>query len=141
MEDENVWKKFHTIWRNQGARHNSLERKDCCFTNQGHAIVLYDTPPAVSIEKVVCMKTKDELFKKARLTPRVPRVVLKSNSKICLQDQREKDARTSCDQSSGSHSTWETGSNTVDYRISGVPLSAVEQQGAHRKDKVKKFIE
>ena len=36
---------------------------------------------------------------------------------------------------------WETGSNTVDYRIPGVPLSAVEQQDTHRKDKVKKLIE
>ena len=36
---------------------------------------------------------------------------------------------------------WETESNTVDYRISGVPLSAVEHQDTHRKDKVKKLIE
>ena len=36
---------------------------------------------------------------------------------------------------------WETGSNTVDYRIPGVPLSAVEQQDTHREDKVKKLIE
>ena len=36
---------------------------------------------------------------------------------------------------------WEIGSNTVDYRISGVPLSAVEQQDTHCKDKVKKLIE
>ena len=47
-----------------------------------------DTLSAVCIEKVVCMKTKDELYQKVRLTPRVPRVVLKSNSQIDLQDQR-----------------------------------------------------
>ena len=35
----------------------------------------------------------------------------------------------------------ETGSHTVDYRISGVLLSAVEQQDTHRKDEVKKLIE
>ena len=35
----------------------------------------------------------------------------------------------------------ETVSNTVDYSILGVPLSAVEQQDPHRKDKVKKLIE
>ena len=29
----------------------------------------------------------------------------------------------------------------MDYRIPGVPLSAVEQQDTHRKDKVKKLIE
>ena len=74
----------------------------------------YDTLPAVCIEKVVCMKTKDELHQKVRLTPRVPRVVLKSNSQIGLQDQREQDSRTSYDQPSGSNMPWETGSNAVD---------------------------
>ena len=68
------------------------------------------------------MKTKDELCQKVRMTPRVPRVVLKSNSQICLQDQREQDARTSYDQPSGSG---KTGCNTVDYRIPGVLHSAV----------------
>ena len=86
------------------------------------------------------MKTKDELFQKVRLTPRVLRVV-KSNSQIGLQDHREQDARTSYDQPSGSKMPSETGSNTVDYRIPGVPLSAVEQQDTHRKAKVKKLIE
>ena len=38
-------------------------------------------------------------------------------------------------------STWETGSNTVDYRIAGVPLSAVEQQDTYHNDKVKQLIE
>ena len=36
---------------------------------------------------------------------------------------------------------WETAGNTVDYRIPGVPLSAVEQQDTHRKDKVKNLNE
>ena len=87
------------------------------------------------------MKTKDELYQKVRLTPRVPRVVLKSNSQIGLQDQCEQDARKSYDQPSRSESTWETRDNTVDYRIPGVPLSAVEQQDTHRKDKVQQLIE
>ena len=56
-----------------------------------------------------CMKTKDEQYQKVRLTPRVPRVVLKSNLQIGLQDQQEQDARTSCDQPSGSKLPWETG--------------------------------
>ena len=85
------------------------------------------------------MKTKDE--QKVRLSPRVPRVALKSNSQIGLQDQQEQDARSSCDQPSGSKLPWETCNNIVDYRIPGVPLSAVEQQETHRKDKVKQLIE
>ena len=44
------------------------------YQTGSHAIVLYDTLPAVCIEKVVCMKTKDELYQKVRLTPRLPRV-------------------------------------------------------------------
>ena len=70
------------------------------YQTRSHAIVLDDTPPAVCIEKVVCMKTKDELYQKVRLTPRVPRVVLRSNSQI------GRDARTSCDQPSGSKMPW-----------------------------------
>ena len=87
------------------------------------------------------MKTKDESHTKRRLTPRVRRVELRSNSQIGQKHQQEQDARTSCDQSSGSKLSWETGRNTVDHRIPGVPLSAVEQQDTHRKDKVKQLIE
>ena len=87
------------------------------------------------------MKTKDKQYQKVRLTPRVARVVLRSNSQIGLQDQQEQDARTSCDHPSGSKLSWETWRNTVDYRIPGVPLSAVEQKDTHRKDKVKQLIE
>ena len=79
--------------------------------------------------------TKDELYQKVRWTPRVHRVVLKSNSQMGLQDQCEQDARTSYDQPSGSKCSWETGSNTVDYRIPGI-----EQQDTHREDKVKRLI-
>ena len=81
------------------------------------------------------------MYQKVRLTPRVPRAVFIWNLQIGLQDQREQDALTSYDQPSGSKLPWETGHNTVDYRIPGAPLSAVEQQDTHRKDKVKKLIE
>ena len=85
------------------------------------------------------MKTMDDLYqKKVRLIPRVLRVVLKSNSK---NGQQEQDARTSCDQPSGRKLPWETGRSTVDYRIPGVPLSAVEQQDTHHKDTVTKLNE
>ena len=96
-----------------------LQKKGLQFyQTRSHAMVLYNTLPAVCIEKAVCMKTKEELYHKICLTPRV-------------QDQQEQDARVSCDQPSGSKLLWETGSNTVDYRIPGVPLSAVEQQDTH----------
>ena len=87
------------------------------------------------------MKTKEELYHKVCLTPRLPRVVLKPNSYGGLQDQQEQDARISGDLFSGSSSCRETWSNNVDYRTSGIPLSVVEKQDFNRKDKVKTLIQ
>ena len=53
---------------------------------RSHAVVLYNIQPAACIEKAVCMKTHDELYQKVRLTPRVPRAVLKANSQYSQQD-------------------------------------------------------
>ena len=111
------------------------------YQTLSHAVVLYDTPLAECVEKAVCMKTQEELHQKVRFTPRVQRVVLKSNSQYGQQDLRCQDARSSWDPSSDSKSYWETCSNTVDYRISGVPLSAVEQQDTTCENKVKRLIE
>ena len=82
--------------------------------NASHAVVFHNTLPAASIEKAVCVKTQDELYQKVRLT---------------------------AEPSSDSKSYGETWNNTVDYRISGVPLSTVEQQDTTRENKVKKLIE
>ena len=60
-----------------------------------------------------------KLYQKVRLTPRVPRIVLKSNSPYGQQDLQNQDAEID------SKSYGETCNDTVDYRISGVPLSAV----------------
>ena len=98
------------------------------------------TLPAACIEKAVCMKNQ-ELYQKVRFTPRVRRVVLKSNSQYGQQDLRCQDARSSWEASSDSKSHGEICDNTVDYRISGVPLSAVEQQDTTRENKGKKLIE
>ena len=111
------------------------------FQTRSHAVVLYNTPLAACIEKAVCMNTQDELYHKVRLTPRVPRVVFKSNSQYGQQDPRSQEARSSWDPSSDSKSYGETCSNILDHRISGVPLSAVEQQNTTRQNKVKKLIE
>ena len=71
------------------------------YQTRPHAIVLYNTVPAVCIEKVACMKTKEELYQKVRLTPRVLRVVPKPNSPSSQQDLREQDATTSYGQPNG----------------------------------------
>ena len=86
------------------------------------------------------MKTTDELYQKVRLTPRVPRVVLKSNSQHGLQDPQNQDARSSWEPSSDLKGYGETCNSTVDHRIAGVPLSAVEPQNTMRENKVKSWI-
>ena len=87
-----------------------------------------------------CMNTTDELHQKVRLTPRVPRVVIKSNSQHGQQDPQNQDARSSWEPSCDSKSYGEICNNTVDHRISGV-LSAVEQQNTTRENKFKRLIE
>ena len=92
------------------------------YQTRSHAIVLYNSLPAFCIEKAVCTKTKEELYHKICSTPRLQRVVLKANSHSGQQDQREQDARTSCDQPSEPKSSRKSWNNTVDNRIPGIPL-------------------
>ena len=138
---KNTWKRLQNtvFWCNLEAR---ATEEDCNFIRQDQTqLFSTSTLPAACIEQAVCMKTQDELYQKVRLTSRVPRVVLKSNSQYGQQDPQSQDARSSWEPSSDSKSYGEICNNTVDYRISGVPLSAVEQQDTTRENKVKKLIE
>ena len=94
-----VWRTLHATWPIPGSLHTKIlgnlfqntvywvnlkfaqERGLQFDQTRSNAIVLYNTLPAVCIEKAVCMKTKEELYLKVRLTPRLPRVVLKPNSR------------------------------------------------------------
>ena len=87
---------------------------------RSRAVMLCNTQFAACTEKAVCMKTQEELYQKGRLTPRLPRVVFKSNSQCGQQDLRSQDARSTWDPSSDSKSYGETCSNTVDHRRPGV---------------------
>ena len=109
------------------------------YQTRSHGVVLYDTLPIICIEKAVCMK-KEELYQRVRLTPRVPRVVSKSNSQHGLQDTQNQDARSSWEPSSDSNSYGEICNRTVDHRIDGIPLCAVEPQNTIREKKVKRLI-
>ena len=137
---KNTWKRSQNTvcWCNLKL---AQERGLQFYQTRSRAVVLYNTLPAACIEKAVCMKTTDELYQKVRLTPRVPRVVLKSNSQCSLQDTQNQHARSSWDPSSDSKSCGETCNNTVDHIIAGIPLSAVEQQNTTRENKVKRLIE
>ena len=87
------------------------------------------------------MKTKEELYHKVYQSPRMPRVILKPNSKSGKQDQPDQEARTSSYHQSASRSYGETRSGNVDYRIPGIPDSAAHQQDTNRKETVKKLIQ
>ena len=132
---KNTWKRLQNMvcWCNLKL---AQEKGLWFFQTRSHAVVLYNTLPAACIEIAVCMKTQDALYPK-----RVPHVVLKSNSQHGQQDLQNQDARSSWEPSSDSKSYGETCNNTVDYRISGVPLSADEQQDTTRENKVKNLIE
>ena len=101
------------------------------YQTRSYAVVLYNTLLEACVEKAVCMKTQEELYQKVRLTLRVPRVVLKSNSQYGQQDRQSQDARSSWEQAIRKV-TGETCRKTMDYRIAGLPLSAVEQQNKHQ---------
>ena len=111
------------------------------YQTRSHAVVLHNTLPAACIEKAVRMKTTEELYQKVRSTPSVPRVVLKSNSQYGLQDPQNQDERSSWEPPSEAKNHGEICNNTVDHRIPGVPLSAVEQQHTTRETKVIRLIE
>ena len=116
---KNTWKRLqNTVYR---CNLKLAQEKDLHFhQTRSHAVVLYNTRPAGCIEKAVCIKAHDELCQKVRLTPRVPRVVLKSNSQDVLQDPQSHETRSSRDPSNNSKSYGKTCSNILDYRISGV---------------------
>ena len=103
------------------------------YQTRSRVIVLYNTLPAVCIEKLVCMKTKDEVYQKVRLTPRVPRVLLKPNSQIGLQDQEHLMTNPADQRAPGRPGTTPWVTEFLAYLF-----SAVEQQDTNRKDKVNK---
>ena len=112
MPYKNTWKRFQNtvFWCNlELAQERGLQ----FYQTRSHAVVLYNTLLAACIEKAVCMKTTEELYQKVRLTPRVSRVVLKSNSQDGVQDPHNQDARSSWEPSSDSNSYGETCNNAV----------------------------
>ena len=70
------------------------------YQTRSHAVVLHNTLFAEFMEKAVCMKTQEELYKKIRLTPRVRQVALESNSQHGPQDPQNQDVRSSWETSS-----------------------------------------
>ena len=108
---------------------------------RSHAITLSDTQPAICTEKAVCMNTGEELYCKVNHSPRLPRVALVPNSKHAQKDALITDSRKSEDRENEVHKHRKTFlSNRVDFRIPGVPHSAVEQVETNRKETVRRLI-
>ena len=93
------------------------------YQTRSHAITLFSTPPAICIEKVVYMKTGEELHCKVFQSPRLPRVIFTPNSQHGRQDPPNPHARKSTDHQSEKRPYRETCRGNVDFRIPGTPHS------------------
>ena len=94
---ENNWKIHqHTVY---GCNLRVAQGKGFQFYQpRSNAIILYNTLPAVCIEKVVNMKSGEELYSKRYQSPELPqRIVLKPNLHCGRQDTTNFEARTSVD--------------------------------------------
>ena len=133
MPYKNTWKHFQdtVFWCNlKLAQQRGLQFDQ----SRSNAVVLYDTLPAQLIKKVICMKTKDQLYQEERVILR-PRVVLKANSQSGSQDPPVQEARSSWESQQDAESYEETRSNTADYQIPGFSISTVKLQDARRQNK------
>ena len=118
------------------------EKRIAVFRSRSHAIALFNTLPVICIEKVVYMKTGEELYCcTVYQSPRLPRVVLTLHSQHERQDPPNPDERKSTDHQSEKRLYRETCRGNIDYRIPGVPHSTVQQEDTNRKETVKRLIQ
>ena len=112
---KNTWKHFQdtVFWCNlKLAQQRGLQ----FYQTRSHAVIFCDTLPAECIEKAICMKTKDQLYRRESVILR-PRVVLEANSQSGSQDLPVQEARSSWESQQDADSYVETRSNTADYRV------------------------
>ena len=123
---KNTWKQFQdtVFWCNlKFAQQRGLQ----FYQSRSNAVILYDTLPAEFTEKAICMKTKDQLYKRKSVILR-PRVFLEANSQSGSQDLPVQQARSSCESQQDAESYGETRSNIADYRILEKSISTVKLQ-------------
>ena len=122
-----------------GANYCPLEKRTAFLQKKrSNAVILYDTLPAEFIEKAVCMETKEHLYQRESARPRI---VLTANSQCRLQDLPRQEARWSWETQSDAQSFWKIGCNILDYRVSGISISTVQQKDEQRRPTVAKLIE
>ena len=73
------------------------------YQTRSHAITLSDTRPAICIDKVVCMKTRKELYCKIYESPKLPRVTPVPNLQHVEKDVHVSESRKSDDREKDQH--------------------------------------
>ena len=101
---------------------------------RSNAIILYNTLPAVGIEKVVMRKPGEELYSTKYQSRTLPkRIVLKPNLQCGRQD-------TTSSETCGGGTYKETCRGEIYFRIQGLPHSADQEHVHIRKEAVQKLI-
>ena len=114
------------------------------YQTRSHAIALFNTLPAMCIEKVVYMKTGEDLYCKVYQSPRLPRAVFTPNLPGSIQPRSKNILRPSkrtMREVRGNSSLEETRRGNVDYRIQGKPHSTLQKEDSNRKEIVKRLIQ
>ena len=88
---KNTWRIYQNTvcWCNLKLAQNGLQ----FYQTRSHATALFNTLLATCIEKVVYMKTGEDLYCKVHQSPRLPRVVLTPNFQHGRQDPSNLEAR------------------------------------------------
>ena len=117
------------------------------YQTWSNAFILYNTLPAMCIEKMVIRKSGEDLYSKTYQSRTAPqRIVLKPNLHYGRQDTTSSDARTSSDRSDKQKENCDGGTyketcrGEIDFRIQGLPHSAVQEHDDIRKKAVQKLI-
>ena len=135
---KNTWKHFQdtVFWCNlKLAQQRGLQ----FYQTRSNAVILYDTLPAKIIEKAICVKTKDQLYRRESVILR-PRVVRSANSQSGSQDLLVQEARSSWESEQDAENFGETRSNTADFGVPGILTSRVKLQDAPRQNNVTKLV-
>ena len=105
----------------------SSEKRIAILAKLDRTQSLFQTPPAICLDKVVCMKTREELYCKTYRSPRLPRVTLVPNFQHVRKDLHFPESRKFpwSWKRSAQGNLWQW--ILYWFAILGIPHSAVEQ--------------
>ena len=137
---KHIWRSHHNtvFWCNlQLAQRKGLR----FYQTRSLAITFSVTLPAICIDKVICVKTREELHCRMYWSPRLPHVTLVPRLQHVQKDVHVSESRKSDDREKDLHKGTCGSEYCVDFRIPDIPHSAVEQVERSRKEKVRQLIE